>query len=82
MRYMDPNTTNIYRWLYTYLNTKGKEYRHAVGPWARKQHVNHGREGHGALRAELQQISFGYDKHGHEELQWVTIKTVELSNGG
>lgn len=74
MRYMDPNSTNVYRWLYTFINTKGSEYHHAIGPWTRKQNVNHGREGHGATKAELQQL----DARGYGELKWITIKTVEL----
>lgn len=74
MRSMDPTSTLIYRWLYTYANAKGKNYYHAIGPWTRKQHVNHGREGHGALWAELQQLGPTWTG----ELEWVTIKTVEL----
>lgn len=75
MRSMDPNSTKVYRWLYTFINTKGSEYYRAVGPWTRKQNVDHGREAHGAIRAELQQLEVIWS-----ELRWVTIKTVELKN--
>lgn len=74
MRYMDPSGTRVYRWLYTFINTKGSEYYRAIGPWMRKQNVNHGRDGQGAIRAELQQL----DARGYGELKWITIKTVEL----
>lgn len=76
MRTMDPKSTLVYRWLYTLVSLKGNEYHYAIGPWTRKQHVNHGREGRGAIRAELQQL----DARGYGELAWITIKTVELKN--
>lgn len=80
MRSMDPTSTLVYRWLYTYVNSKGKDYHRAIGPWARKQHVNHGREGHGAIRAELQQLDPHPIDRSYATLEWVTIKTVELEN--
>jgi len=80
MRSMDPNSTLVYRWLYTFLNNAGKEYYRAIGPWMRKQNVNHGREGYGAIKAELQQLEPMPFDRGYASLQWETIKTVELKN--
>lgn len=77
---MPVDHVNIYRWLYTNTAPSGAVSQHCKGPYLKKQNVNHLVPRSYHVKAELQQISFGYDEHGHEELQWVTVKTLELSN--